>query len=160
VSGEVDLAHGMKREGGEVGAGVEAVVRGRDEDVVDVEQQPAAGAAGDLGEEVGLGPGRGGEGHVGGRVLEEHPPPERLLHRVHMVADEAKGLVGVGERQEVVEPGRAVARPGEVLGEAVGLVAVDQRLQPREVIAGPARPRRRSTGRRRGWTAHDPRGAG
>jgi hypothetical protein len=55
VAGQMDLAHRVQREGGQIGAGVEAVVGGRDEDVVDVEQQPAAGAAHDLGQEIGLG---------------------------------------------------------------------------------------------------------
>src|SRR5262249_2477635 len=46
-----------------------------------------------------------------------------------------KRLVGVGERQEVVEKGILVGRPGEMLGEEAGLVAFDEVLQPRQVIA-------------------------
>ena len=54
VAGEVDLADLAQREGGEIGEGVEAMIGRADEDVVDVEQQAAAGSADDLGEEFGL----------------------------------------------------------------------------------------------------------
>ena len=112
-----------------------------DEDVVDVEQQAAAGAADDLGEEFGLGDRAVAELHVGRRVLEQHARRQRLLRLVDVAADDGQRLVVVGQRQQVGEEALVVARPGEVLGKLRRLVAADQALEPRQVVAV-ERPRR------------------
>jgi hypothetical protein len=48
----MDFAHRVQRELGDVALGAEAEVRGRDEDVVDIEQQATAGAPGELGQKT------------------------------------------------------------------------------------------------------------
>jgi len=53
-AGEMDFADEIERELGEIGARVGAMIARADEDIVDVEQQSAAGRARDLGEEGGL----------------------------------------------------------------------------------------------------------
>jgi hypothetical protein len=50
----MDFADEIERELGEIGARVGAMIARADEDIVDVEQQSAAGRARDLGEEGGL----------------------------------------------------------------------------------------------------------
>jgi hypothetical protein len=45
MAAEMDLAHRIQREGVDIGARVPALVGGGDEDVVDVEQEPAAACA-------------------------------------------------------------------------------------------------------------------
>ena len=72
-----------------------------------------------------------GEGHIGGRVLEQHGPPQHLLHLVDMRAHTRQRLLGVGQRQKVVEIDAVMARPGEMLGEERGLVAGDERPRQR-----------------------------
>ena len=55
VAGHVELHHAVSRNAVEEGHGIIAMVEGADIDVVDVEQQPAAGAARQFGEEFPLG---------------------------------------------------------------------------------------------------------
>ena len=50
MAGEMDLADMFEREGGEIIVGAPAVIGGGDVDIVDVEQEAAAGAADDAGE--------------------------------------------------------------------------------------------------------------
>ena len=64
----------------------------RDEHIVDVEQQPAAGSLGDLGEEFGLRDRAVGEAQIGRRIFEQHRAPERRLHLVDMLGDARQGL--------------------------------------------------------------------
>ena len=54
VSGEVDLPHAGERIAFDIGDWIPLLIGRRDEDVVDVEQQAAAAALGDFGDEVGL----------------------------------------------------------------------------------------------------------
>lgn len=84
--------------------------------------------------EIDLGIRALGKGDVGGRILQEHLPAERLLHLVDVIGHTGERLHRVGQRQEVVEEHRAVRRPGQVLGEQCGLVALDEMVQPLQVI--------------------------
>ena len=56
-----------------------------------------------------------GECDVGRRVLEQHLPPQLLLHLVDMIADQRERRVSIGQRQQVVEEGIVMARPGKML---------------------------------------------
>ena len=53
--GKMDLADMFERKGVEIGTRVEAVIGRRNQHVADVEKEAAAGASGDLADEVGLG---------------------------------------------------------------------------------------------------------
>jgi hypothetical protein len=57
------------------------------------------------------------------------------LHLLDMLADTRERLLGVRQRQEVVEIDAVMARPGEMLGEERGLVARDERFQAPEMLA-------------------------
>ena len=102
------------------------MVRGRDEHVVDVQQQTASGSAGDRANEVGLAHGRFAKGDIGRWIFEQHPPADGFLDLVDVIAHGRKRRRGIGQRQEVVEIGRLVRRPGEMLGDQRGLVAFDE----------------------------------
>lgn len=146
MAGEVDLLDLRERVGVDIGEGVPALVGGRDEHVVDVEQEAAAGAPRDLGDEVGFRIGALGEGQIRGGVLQQHLPAERVLHRVDVLADAGEGACGVRHRQQVVQESGIVARPGEMLGEQGRRVTGDERLQPCEMlrVEGPVRADRQS----------------
>jgi hypothetical protein len=51
-----------------------------------------------------------------------------------MLADAGKRLVGVRQRQKIVEIDAVMARPGEMLREARGSIALHQSLKPCEVL--------------------------
>ena len=82
VAGEVELHDAVGRDAVDELVRVEVVVEGRDEDVVDVEQQPAAGAPRQLGEELPLRHLGMGELDVGRHVLERERAAEIVLHVV------------------------------------------------------------------------------
>ena len=62
-------------------------LRRRHEHVVDVEQQAAAGAARDLGEEFGFRDRAVGEVHIGRRIFQQHLAAQRVLHLIDMRDD-------------------------------------------------------------------------
>ena len=134
MAAEVDFLHPVERERVQIGPRIGAVVLGRDEHVVDVEQQPAAGPPRQLGEKVDLGDRAFGEPHIGGRIFQQHHAAERRLHRVDMLGDARQSLGRIRQRQKIVEIDAAVRRPGEMLGEALRLVARAEDLEPREML--------------------------
>ena len=81
------------------------MIGGRDKDVVDVEQQPAAGAADDRGQELRLRDLALREHDVCRGVFEQHSPAERFLRFFDMRADAGERLLGIGQRQQVVRIG-------------------------------------------------------
>ena len=133
MPGEMDLAHMLERKIGEIGERGVAVIGGRDEDVVDVEQQAASGAPDKLADEIRLAHRRFREDDIGRRVLEQDRAADRLLHLVDVIGDARKRRLRVGQRQQIVEIGRVVGRPGEMLGNKRRLVAIDERLEAPEM---------------------------
>ena len=69
------------------------------------------------------------------RVLEQHSPPQSLLHFVYVIADPTQRAARVGERQAIVEGGVVMARLGKMLGEHLGLVEVVQGPEPSQMLA-------------------------
>jgi hypothetical protein len=126
MAAEVDLAHGLEREGVDIGARRGAQVHGRDKDVVHIEEQATAGALDEAGEEIGLGHLGFRKGEVGGRVFEQHPAAEGLLDGVDVGGDPVERGGGVGQGEQVVEEGPAVGGPRQMLGEAGRVEPVDQ----------------------------------
>ncbi len=96
VAGEMELDHAVARDSLDVVGGVEAVVAGANEDVVDVEENAAVGVLGDLAEEFPLAHGRVAKGDVGGDILERDLPAEELLHALHARDHVGQRLLGVG----------------------------------------------------------------
>jgi two-component system OmpR family sensor kinase len=76
-----------------------AVVEGADIDVVDVEQQPASGAARQFGQEFPFRHFGIVELDVGRDILEHDGAAEKVLHQLDAADDVIEGLAGVGDRQ-------------------------------------------------------------
>ena len=79
VAGHVDLAHAAHRQRIDEGARIESEILAADVDVVDVEQQCAAGTRCDRGQEIPFGELRMLEGHVGRDVFDEQLHAEKIL---------------------------------------------------------------------------------
>ncbi|ODR99207.1 hypothetical protein AUC68_04145 [Methyloceanibacter methanicus] len=139
MAAQVNLADMLHGERFEIGIRTEAVIDGLNEHVVHVEQQAAARPPHGLAQELDLAHRRFGIGHIGRRVFEKHLPAHRILHFTDVFADAGQCLLGIGERQEVVEIDGIVARPGQVLGEQGRFVAVGERAQTGK-MAGIERP--------------------
>src|ERR1700678_3905766 len=97
------LADMFDREVGEITKRGIAVIGGRDKDVVDVEQQPAAGAAYQLANEVSFAHRRLAKHDIGGGVFEKDRPADRHLRFVNVIADASEGGRCVWQRQQVIE---------------------------------------------------------
>src|SRR5271166_2463615 len=126
MSGEMDFADEPKRIIRQIVERREAVVGSRHEDVVDVEQEAAAGAARDGADEIRLAHCRFPEQDIGRRIFEQQRSADRLLHFVDMVAHRRERRFGVGQRKQVVEIYVLVRRPGQMLGDERGLVATNK----------------------------------
>ena len=131
---QMDLAHKVMREAVDIVVPAGLPVGAGDIDVVDVQKQPAAGAPGDLGQEVDLIEVRFGEIDIDGGVFQQHLPPDDLLHAVDMVDYPRQCRVGIGQGQKIVQELRPVGRPGEVLGKACRVQPVAKPFQPSEVV--------------------------
>ena len=112
---------------------IEAVVVGAHEHVVDVEQDAAVGAAGELGEELVLRHVGVAEAQVARRVLEQDAPAEALLHRLHASDDVRERLLGVRHRQQIVRVDAVGGAPAEVVGDPGRLDVARERGQLRQV---------------------------
>jgi hypothetical protein len=95
-------------------------------DVVHVDQQTAAGATRDLGQEVDLVPVVARHRQIGRWVLDQQPAPQSVLRFVDVAADQRQHFAAArnGQQVRVIDP--APLRPGQVLGHHEGLEAVDQ----------------------------------
>ena len=153
VAGEMDLADRVGRKAVEPGGGVEAEVVRRDVDVVDVEQQAAAGAPGELGEEVDLVPVVPVDAQVVRRVLDRDAAARARPACAPMLARDALQRRGrAREGQQVGKVAPVHARPGQVLGDQRRLDAPHQRGEARQMLRRRAARRRRATARRRAAT--------
>ena len=104
-------------------------------------------------QKLGLGDRAFREQDVGRGVFEQHAPAERFLRFIDMRADAGERLLGIGQRQQVVEEAEIVARPRQMLREQPRLVAFRERGQARQMRPCRAVAASRSTGRRRAGTA-------
>src|ERR1700757_3673483 len=100
MAGEMDFADRCDRQCLEVVEWVESEVPGADVDVVDVTEDAAARSTADCGDEFRLGDRRMPVAEVGGRVLDQQPPAERLLRLLDVPAEEieARPRGGGGRR--------------------------------------------------------------
>ena len=87
MAGKVNLADPRERKVGEIVQRREAMIGRGYEDVVDVEQQAAAGPLGDAADEIGLAHRRLAKCDVGRRVFQQDRAPDRFLHLVDVIAD-------------------------------------------------------------------------
>ncbi len=129
----MNFADCRERKVGEIRARREAVVGRRHEDIVDVEQQAAAGAPRDGADEIRLAHRRFAEQDIGRRIFKQQRPADRLLHLVDVIAHRRERRFRVGQRQQVVEIDALVSRPGQMLGDERRLVTLNERAEAREM---------------------------
>ena len=90
VSGKVYLLHAFGGNGVEILERVELMVDRAHVDVVDIEQDQAIGAPGDLAEELPFGEVRIAERHVARDILQQDSATEEVLHGPHPLDDGSK----------------------------------------------------------------------
>src|SRR5262245_6268445 len=135
MAGEVNFTDMLGGEAGDIARRIEAVIGGGDIDVVDVEQEAATGAPGELFKKVDLRHLILCETKISRGVLDKDSSVECLLHLIDVGGNERQRLGRVGQRQQIVEIGRLVRGPGKMLGEQARLIAPDQRGKPAEMLA-------------------------
>ncbi len=133
MSRKMNFADRGERKVGQIRARRKAVVGRRHEDIVDVEQQAAAGAPRDGADEIRLARRRFAEQDVGRRIFEQQRPGDGLLHLVDVIAHRRERRFRVGQRQQVVEIDALVSRPGQMLGDERWLVALNERAEARKM---------------------------
>ncbi|APG05944.1 hypothetical protein BJI69_19915 [Luteibacter rhizovicinus DSM 16549] len=94
-------------------------------DVIDVQQQRAAGTAYHLRNEVRFCESALCEREVGGRILQCDGPPECVLDMINMFGHATQCFDRIWHWQEVVEETRVMRRPCQVLGYQYRLVPFD-----------------------------------
>jgi hypothetical protein len=73
-------------------------------------------------------------GHVARHIFECQPPPEKILHLADAIDDVVERLLGIGDRQEIVQVHAMDAGPAQMIGDPGRLHPVRQRLQPAEIL--------------------------
>jgi hypothetical protein len=133
MAGEVDLSDKVGRDGVDVGERVATEVTRADVDVVEVEEQAAAGAAAGLGQKLWLLE-LAVEREVERGVLDEEHAAQRRLHLVDMRDQGVQSLPrgGYGQQVRVINP--VPTRPGDVLGDQSRLKTVDQRPETSQML--------------------------
>ena len=121
VAGQMKLHDPLVRDRADELERIEVVVEARDVDVVDVQQQAAAGRLGHPREKFGLGHRRVGERDVRAGVLEHQRPLEHVLHvRIRSITWPQR-LLGVGNRQQVVRVAAGDSGPADMVGDPQGV---------------------------------------
>ena len=131
----MNLGDSFRGHGRDEPIGIEAVVGRVDVDIIDVEQQLAAGAPHQRGDELPFGNRRIGERQVRRDVFDGDFTADALLQLGNTRACERKRLLGVGQRQQVVQVPPADSAPAQMLGDERGLDPFDQRLELCDVRA-------------------------
>src|ERR1041384_5709341 len=119
----MDLADAGRWQATKVMARIETVVARAYEHIVDVAQDAAVGARGDLGHELPLQEGGMAESQIRGWILDEDLAPQKILRHLDVAADDVERFLGEGQRQQVGER-RSIDRvPCEMLRDEAGLAA-------------------------------------
>lgn len=134
VSSEMELADTIDGDGLEVGVDGEAVVKGADVDVVDIQEDLAVGALGDLAQEVPFGEFAFGESDVARDIFEQDLASEGILDLLDARDDVADGFFGVGEREKVVAVVSTECAPAQVIRDPRRLEALFEGFECVEVF--------------------------
>jgi hypothetical protein len=103
VPAEMDFLHPFDGKLVQIVLRTGAEIGGRDEHVVDVEQQSASGPPRHFGKEFNLRDGAFGYTDISGRIFEQHLATQRRLYGVDMLRHARQRLWRVGQRQQIVE---------------------------------------------------------
>ena len=111
------------------------MVKGADEDVIDVEQDRAVCLLGHGAQEFPLGEARGAERHVARNVLDKDRALEDVLYLADTPGDVAHGLLGIRQRQQVMQIAAAYTGPAQMVGDPGRLDAPRQRAERFQIVA-------------------------
>jgi len=135
MSGKMDFLDMRQGVGREVVHRIGREIAGRDEDIVDVQQQAAAGAPDDFRDETRLVEAALREAQIAGGVLQQHLAAENRLCLVNVIADRLKRCGRVGKRQKVAEIAGLVGGPGKMFREESWLITYGQGLEAHEMAS-------------------------
>ena len=135
MTGEMDLVDRVRRDLGQECVEVQPEVVRVHVRVVDVEQQPATRTLDDRGQKRAFGQGRVLERDVGAQVLDQHLATEEVLQLAHARRQVLDGLLGVGQRQQVVEMLAVDVGPASVFADEVRLETTHGVSHPAQVLA-------------------------
>ena len=110
------------------------MVEGADIDIVDVEQQPASGAARQLGQKFPFRHFGIVELDVGRDVLEHDGAAEEILHQLHAADDVVERFAGVWDRQQIVQVLAVHAGPAQMVGDPFRLDALGEVFQALQIF--------------------------
>ena len=91
--------------------------------IIQIQQQPAASAPLQLGDEFGFRHVIVGKAQIGGGVFQKNAAPKRGLHRIDIAAQHRQALLAIRQRQQVMVKNTARAAPGDVFGDLRGAIA-------------------------------------
>ena len=126
VASEMIFADRRRRQVPEPRLGIEPQIVRRDDDVVGIKQQAAAGPAGEFGHELGFGKCRIGERQVAGRIFDKHLPAQTVLQPFDIARDHLQCLFRIRQWQQVVEVTATGHAPGKMLGDERRLETIGQ----------------------------------
>jgi hypothetical protein len=134
VASHVKLHHPIRRNALQEAMRVITMVEGADIDVVDVEQQPASGTAGQFGEKLPFRHLGIVELQVGRDILQHDGAAEKILHQLHPADDMVQCLIGVGNRQQIVQILAVYAGPAQMIGNPFRLDAFGEIAKPLQIF--------------------------
>jgi hypothetical protein len=111
VTSEMKLHYAFRRHRVDITMRVEAMVEGVHEDIVDVQQNPAISVLSDCRKEFPFRQPRVLISHVARDILNQNPPPESVLHLADSSRGMRHGLLGMRQRQQIVQVASADSRP-------------------------------------------------
>ncbi|OFA09152.1 hypothetical protein DUPY_01440 [Duganella phyllosphaerae] len=136
VTAQVQFAHRGGRDRLQGGQRIFAVVALVDIQVVDVEQQAAAGARGQRRQELRFAHAVPVEPGVGGHVLQQQLPLQQVLHLVHAFAQQVERGGVQRQGQQVVQVAVAYRAPAQVFGHQARCDAAHQCAHALEMLCG------------------------
>ena len=74
-----------------------------------------------------------GELQIAGDVLDQDLPAQKILRAADIGADDIERLLGIGQRQQIVQMASADRAPAQMIGHQRRLEALDQRLELRQM---------------------------
>ena len=134
VAGHVKLHDPICRNSVEEGQRIVTVVEGADIDVVDVEQQPASGAARQLGQEFPFRHFGIVELDIGRDILEHDGAAKEVLHQFHPADDVIERFLCVRDRQQIMQVLAVHARPAQMIRNPFRLGAPREVFQPLQIF--------------------------
>src|ERR1700681_153292 len=131
--GQVNLAYRVPRNCRQISVRIEPVIDRVDVDIVDIEEELAAGTEGKGGNKIPFAHRVVSEANIGGDILDQERASERALHGVDAIANERQRFFGERQRQEIIEVAAVDVTPAKVLRYRARLDPGDEMLQPCEV---------------------------